>query len=65
MFHAQTLKESGYVDAGKMRRGTLDPLTGLQKGESIQEMLKKVKVRRVLIALPDMGVSPEIHIEQS
>lgn len=48
-----------------MQRGTLDPLTGLRRGESIQEMLKKVKVRRVLIALPDMGVSPEIHIEQS
>lgn len=48
-----------------MQRGTLDPLTGLRRGESIQEMFKKVKVRRLLIALPDMGVSPEIHIEQS
>lgn len=41
------------------------PQTGPRRGESIQEMLKKVKVRRVLIALPDAGVSPEIHREQS
>lgn len=41
------------------------PQTGSRRGESIQEMLKKVKVRRVLIALPDAGVSPEIHREQS
>lgn len=64
-FMLKLWRESGYVDAEKMQRGTLDPLTGLRRGESIQEMLKKVKVRRVLIALPDMGFSPEIHIEQS
>jgi len=48
-----------------MQRDTLDPPTGLRRGESIQEMLKKVKVRSDLIALPDMGASLEIHIEQS
>lgn len=48
-----------------MQRDTLDPPTGLRRGESIQEMLKKVKVRSVLIVLPDMGASLEIHIEQS
>lgn len=58
-------RESGYVNAEKMQRDTLDPPTGLRRGESIQEMLKKVKVRSVLIVLPDMGASLEIHIEQS
>lgn len=41
------------------------PQTGWRRGESIQEMLKKVKARRALIALPDAGVSPEIPREQS
>lgn len=41
------------------------PQTGSRRGESIQEMLKKVKARRLLIALPDAGVSPEIPREQS
>lgn len=64
-FMLKLWRESGYVNAEKMQRDTLDPPTGLRRGESIQEMLKKVKVRSVLIVLPDMGASLEIHTEQS
>lgn len=62
MFQAETLKESSYVDAEKMQWDTSDPKTALRRGESIQEMLKKVKVRRVLMALPDIrGLSGDSY----